>query len=141
MNDDLPEGFQHMMPQGAPAELRPRALTAVSRELARQSTPRWERMVELAVAASLALGVGLNVWCWRAEEGWQMRVYGPVPIPSAVAEVARTVTSITDSATGEWIQRQLSSAWTSKRSTNAPRSSRYEQLLNELTNDKVHFTL
>ena len=54
MNDELPDLFGDVAPWPAPAELRSGVLTAVGRELARRRKPRWERMFELSVAASLA---------------------------------------------------------------------------------------
>jgi hypothetical protein len=66
VTDDLPEIFDPCTPRPAPAELRARTLSAVDRELARRRKPRWERAFQWAVAASLLVGVGLNVWLWRA---------------------------------------------------------------------------
>jgi hypothetical protein len=62
MNDDLPEIFDQVQPPPAPPHLRARTLAAVNGELAKHRKPRWERVLELSVAASFVLGVGLNVW-------------------------------------------------------------------------------
>jgi hypothetical protein len=62
MHDDLPEIFEQLKPSGAPAYLRSRVLATVEGELAKRRKPRWERVLELSVAASFLLGVGLNVW-------------------------------------------------------------------------------
>ncbi len=61
MSDELPDVFRQVQPRRAPDELRQRVLAAVEPHLVRRKKPRWERTIELAVAASLALGVGLNV--------------------------------------------------------------------------------
>ena len=62
MNDELPEIFEQITPPPAPPALRPRVLAAVEGELAKRRKPRWERVLELSVAASFVLGVGLNAW-------------------------------------------------------------------------------
>ncbi len=60
MNDELPEIFEQISPPPAPPALRARVLAAVEGELAKRRKPRWERVLELSVAASFVLGVGLN---------------------------------------------------------------------------------
>lgn len=62
MNEDLPEFFDQIPPQPAPPALRTRVLAAVEGELSNRRKPRWERVLELSVAASFVLGVGLNAW-------------------------------------------------------------------------------
>jgi hypothetical protein len=62
MHDDLPEVFEQLKPPAAPAHLRSRVLAAVNSELAKRRKPRWERVLELSVAALLFIGVGLNAW-------------------------------------------------------------------------------
>lgn len=60
MNDELPEPLNRISPPAAPRELRQRTLAAVNRELAIRRKPHWERVLELSVAATFVLGVGLN---------------------------------------------------------------------------------
>ena len=60
MNDELPEIFEQIPPRPAPPGLRERTLAAVERELKRPRKPRWECVLELSVAASFLLGIGLN---------------------------------------------------------------------------------
>ncbi|HEV3138304.1 MAG TPA: hypothetical protein VGZ26_10375 [Pirellulales bacterium] len=132
MNDDLPDIFRRLTPRAAPEELRPRVLAAVSRELARRSTPRWERMFEQVVAASLLVAAGLACWRTRDEEQWQARVYGPPTVPSAIAEVAQAVASVTDEQTGRWVQERLSAALPSRRDYVKSRLETYQRILNEL---------
>ena len=94
-------------------------LAAVDRELerdlerqpARHPTAarlRWDRVLAGAIAASLLLGVGLNVWQRRAEEAWQARVFGPRPISRELSDVVQAVASVTDAQTGQWLQQRLS---------------------------------
>jgi hypothetical protein len=102
MTDELPEIFDRLKPQPAPPELRPRVLAAVERELTRRKKPRWERAFELGVAASLLVGVGLNVWQWRGDGHRQASVHGPLPA-AAREELVDAVASITDEATAKML--------------------------------------
>lgn len=79
MMDDFSNELDRRPRPMPPAELRERVLSAVSRELAipKRRKPLWERAAEIAVAASLVLGVGMNVWQWRADQAWNQRVFGP----------------------------------------------------------------
>lgn len=84
MTDDLTDGWPdelaRVSPQKAPADLRPRVLAAVSEALSAAAnttaapmprTPCWERALELATAASLAIGIGMNVWQARPDAIWR----------------------------------------------------------------------
>ncbi len=164
MNDEPPEIFDRVTPRGAPAELRARVLAVVDRQLADQldasddpvscataglsssacrapAGPRWERIVEIVVAASLLLGVGMNVWQQRADEAWQARVFGPPPVPRAIADLAQAVASVTDAQTGQWVQQRLSDSRPTRPPTDPQRNERYEPLLHGLTDFKTDRTL
>jgi hypothetical protein len=80
MTDDLTDGWPdelaRVSPQKAPADLRPRVLAAVSEALSAAANttaapmprkPPWERALELATAASLVIGIGMNVWQARPD--------------------------------------------------------------------------
>jgi hypothetical protein len=94
-SDELPDEFARLIPQSAPAELRPRVLAAVTEELAAPSTnvtaasqrrkPRWERSLELATAASLVLGIGLHVWQSQRDAAWREQVFGRPSEANAIA--------------------------------------------------------
>ncbi len=60
MNEELPEPLARWTPPSAPGALRGRVLSAVAGELAARGKPRWERLLELGVAATFVLGVVLN---------------------------------------------------------------------------------
>ncbi len=60
MHEELPESLNRLSPRAAPPELRQRTLASVNRALAVRRKPRWERVLELSVAATFVLGVGLN---------------------------------------------------------------------------------
>jgi hypothetical protein len=141
VSDELPEIFARLKPRPAPSELRARVLAGVESHLKRRAKPRWERAIELAVAASLVLGIGLNVWQVQSAEAWQLRVFGPEPIPTSVVEVAGMAASVTDPATGKLVEQRLLSARSAKRGDSEALRRRYEQLLHELTNEKVRSIL
>jgi len=107
MTDELPEIFDHVNPQPAPPKLRPRVLTAVERELARRKKPVWERALEVGVAASLVIGVGLNVWQWQADKRWQAGVHGPLPATAEHQDLIDVVASVTDEATAQMLVDRL----------------------------------
>ena len=133
--DDLPKIFESCAPRPAPAELRSRTLAAIERELVRRQKPRWERAFELAVAASLLLGVGLNVWLWRTAESPQMGLAQRAP-SAAARDVARAVASAAGPAAGRWAQNQFARAESHKR-RDAGGSQRYQRLLHELTQGRL----
>jgi len=141
VSDELPDIFRQLRPRPAPAALRPRVLDAVERTLARSTKPRWERAFELAAAACLMLGVGLNVWCWRTEEPWQLRVYGPSPIPGTIVAVAQSVAAATDRQTGERVKEQLAAAWLARRRMTALQSWHYERIFSDRTISQIGPTL
>jgi len=141
MNEDLPQPFGQLTPRPAPDELRARVLDAVAHELAGRTPPRWERVLEGAVAASLLLGIGLSVWQQRAEEAWQVRVYGRPPVSRAIADVAQDVASVTDEQTGKWVQQRLSESRPPRRHAEPLLSERYERLYPGLTDLRTDITL
>ncbi len=141
MSDELPEIFARLKPRPAPAKLRTQILAGVESHLTRRTKPRWERAIELAVAASVVLGIGLNVWQVQSAEAWQLRVFGPAPVPAPVTEVAGMAASVTDPATGKLIEERLLSVRSAKRGNSETLRRRYEQLLHELTNEKARSTL
>lgn len=94
MSSELPEEFARLTPQKAPAELRQRIVVAVNEELAapastnaasKRRKPRWERALELATAASLALGIGMHVWQSQHDAAWREQVFGRPGDANAVA--------------------------------------------------------
>ena len=132
MMDELPKIFAQCMPRPAPAELRAQTLAAVERELAQRRKPRWERALELAVAASLLLGVGLNVWLWQSDAARQINLaqHGP---STAAREVAQAVASAAGLDAGRWVQNAFARAESRKRGRGATGNERFQRLLHELT--------
>jgi hypothetical protein len=67
----------------------------------------WLRRAAMAVAASLLLGVGLNVWASKSSECHLAQLFGPPPISKQAMEIAKAVEQITDAQTGQWVYRRL----------------------------------
>jgi hypothetical protein len=88
MTDDLENELELLLRPAAPAGLRGRVLSAVAQELTarKRRVPLWERAAEIAVAASLLLGVGMNLWQWRENQAWHQRVFGPSSAASDCAD-------------------------------------------------------
>ncbi len=141
MNDDLPQPFGRLTPRPAPEELRARVLDAVAHELARRTWPRLERVFDWAVAASLVMGIGLNVWQQWADEAWQVRLYGPLPVLRTIADVAHAVESVTDAQTGQWVQQRLSDARSAPHHADSLHSESYDLLLQDLSGLRSDVTL
>jgi hypothetical protein len=135
MTDEQPRIFDFCTPRPAPIALRAQTLAAVERELARRPVARWERGFELAVAASLILGVGLNVWLWRTDETRQMGLAQRAP-SAAARDVARAVASAAGPATGQWAQNEFARAESHKR-RDASGGQRYQRLLDELSQGRL----
>lgn len=110
MTDELPEIFDRLQPQPAPPELRPRVLAAIERELARRKKPRWERALELGVAASLVVGVGWNLLQWRADIEWQRPTRSTPTVAANEQDLVDVVASITDHTTARMLIDRLVSA-------------------------------
>jgi hypothetical protein len=60
-----------------------------------------------AVAASLLLGIGLNVWVSKESERRLAELFGPPPVSRRAMEIAESIERITDAETGRWVYRRL----------------------------------
>jgi hypothetical protein len=67
----------------------------------------WFRRAAMAVAASLLLGIGLNVWVSKTSTRRLAQFFGPPPISKQALEIAKDVEKITDAETGRWIYSRL----------------------------------
>jgi hypothetical protein len=106
----------------------------------------WLRRAAAAVAASLLLGIGLNVWVSKTSEQHLAKLFGPPPVSKRAMEIAKDVEGITDAETGRWVYRRLT-APISPRAAAAARAEYYgkiQKLIDELqtvSKDSYHETL
>jgi hypothetical protein len=112
--DPVEPMLRQFMPDGPDAHLRAQVLGAVARELT--SDKRHRRLRTLLgpgwlVAASIALGAGLNFWAMETERDRDTRLYGQRPTPRAIVEVVETVRSVTDRETASLMEKTLRAAW------------------------------
>jgi hypothetical protein len=75
--------------------------------LIRHDDARWLRRAAMAVAASLLLGVALNVWVSRSSERRLAQLFGPPPVSREAMELAKAVEQVTDAQTGRWFYERL----------------------------------
>jgi hypothetical protein len=134
MNGDehVEQMLHRLTPRGAAPELREQVLAAVGRELSAERPSRWQRRLGLAVAASILLGIVLNMWANKATDRRLARLYGPPPTPRQIAEVAEMVASVTDAQTGRRVRQQLSAAWWSRPTAPIQSICSSQQILEEL---------
>ncbi len=59
------------------------------------------------MAASLLLGIGMNVWVSKASERHLAELFGPPPISKGAMEIAKDMETITDEETGQWVYQRL----------------------------------
>jgi hypothetical protein len=114
MSEDIERRLDHVIPRGAPPELRARVLAAVADELRARPAPPASLLRSLrpaiAVAASVLVGLGLNLWVNDRLDRRLAIVLGPPPPRRQVAEIADDVASITDPATGRWVYQRLAAS-------------------------------
>jgi hypothetical protein len=118
MNDDhrdMEQRFGQLTPRRAGAELRGQVLDAVAGELGQAAARRRQRRAAMVVAASIVLGIVLNVWVGSATDRRLARLYGPTPVPKPIADVTEAVASVTDAETARQVQQRLLAAWQSQR--------------------------
>jgi hypothetical protein len=130
MMDELADELERRPRPAAPAELRERVLSAVSRELVnhKRRVPRWERAAEIAVAASLVLGVGMNVWQWRAQSPrFDRNAVSRMVNSNRLASIGR----LDDREVDEAIRRHYTALTRSRQRSSSMLAQRYQELLNE----------
>ena len=113
-DDALDEALEATLRRSGPrpggTALRTQVLAAIAAELAvERAASRWPRLriVSWAVAASLALGVGMNFWAMREEQQRDARLYAARPPLRRVTEIADAVRSVTDDQTAALFEQQL----------------------------------
>jgi hypothetical protein len=110
MNSDPESLLKQLTPRGAGSDVRSRVLAMVGPELEGRARLRWQRWCGLAIAASLVLGIVSNAWICGRQERRLAKLYGPLPIPATVVEIAKEVESVTDKRTADWLEQRLATA-------------------------------
>ena len=131
MDDNMERLLSELTPSGVRPELRPRVLEAVASELLKETQSRWLRLAALATAASILLGIGMNVWVSKASEQRMAELFGPPPVSKQAMDLAEAVAKITDAQTGQWVYRQM----TASRPT-GDGLAKYHEILNELIREQ-----
>jgi hypothetical protein len=86
MNDDIERLLSELTPRGAGPELRPHVLAAVADQLEAARPSPWLRRAAIGVAASLLVGVALNVWVSLVADRQLAQLLGPPPAAGQNAE-------------------------------------------------------
>jgi hypothetical protein len=105
--NDIEQLLGSVTPRGVRPELRPQVLAAVASRLQADRQSRWMRRSALAVAASIFVGVGLNVWLSQMSERHLAQLFGPPPVSKRAMEIADMVREVTDAETAQLVYRQL----------------------------------
>jgi hypothetical protein len=126
MNDEIEQLLGRLTPRGVRPELRPQILAAVANQC-RTSFPTrpgkldesdnssygtlhsspWLRWSAIAVAASLLVAIGANIWVNQASERRLAQFFSDPPVSKQAMEVANAVEKITDAKTAQWIYQQF----------------------------------
>ena len=107
MENEMERILRQVTPRGIRPDLRPRVLDALAGQLQTEPASPWLRRSALAVAASILVGIALNVWASRSAERRLAQVLGPPPVSKRATELAKAVEVVTDAQTGEWAYRRL----------------------------------
>jgi hypothetical protein len=107
MSGDLERLLEQLTARGAPAPLRERVLGEVYRELKAGPASHLRRWGWAALAASLLLGVALNVGLTMVYEARFARIYGPEPVPRQIEELTRTIAKMTDEQTASQFREEF----------------------------------
>jgi hypothetical protein len=129
--DNVERLLSELKPIGVRPDLRPRVLEAVEGELLTETPSRWLRLAALATAASIMLGIALNVWVSKASDRRLAQLFGPPPVSKQALELAEAVAKITDAQTGQWVYRQMTASPPSRDGL-----AKYYSILQKLINEQ-----
>ncbi len=107
MHDDIEQLLGRLTPRGVRPELRPQVLAAVASQLEVETASPWLRRSALAVAASILVGIAMNVWTSKVAERRLAQLFGPPPVSKQIMELANAVEEITDAKTAQWVCKQF----------------------------------
>jgi hypothetical protein len=85
---ELEQQLARLKPRGLRAELRPRVLAGVNAQLLMETPSLWLRRAAVGMAASLFLGIALNIAANQAADRHIIALFGSLPVPNANAERA-----------------------------------------------------
>ena len=106
-NDDIEVLFGRLTPAGIRPELRAQVLAAVASQLKMEPASPWLRRSALAVAASILVGIVMNVEASQMAERHLAQLYGAPPISKQAMELAKAVEAVTDAKTAQWVYKQI----------------------------------
>ena len=107
MNDNIEQLLGRLTPRGVRPELRPQVLAAVASQLEVEPASPWLRRSTLAVAASILVGIAMNIWASEVAERRLAMLFGPPPVSKQAMELANAVEKATDARTAQLIYQRL----------------------------------
>ncbi len=137
MNDDMEQLLARLTLRGPGAELRPKVLAAVASQLKEEPASPWLRWSAWAVAASILVGIVMNVAVNDAGQRHLAAIYGPPPVSKRAMELARTVEQVSDAQTAEWVYQRFAAPRRSEEGLAAYMA--YSDMLKRIINSKEPF--
>lgn len=107
VENEMAQILRQATPRGVRPELRPRVLAAVASQLQTEPASPWLRRSALAVAASLFLGIAMNIWANHLAERRLAQLFGASPVSKRAMELAEAVEKITDAQTAQWVYHKV----------------------------------
>ena len=92
----------------------------------------WLRRAALAVAASLLVGIAMNVWASMASQRHLARLLGPPPVSKRAMEVAKMIEEASDAQTAQWVYQRMAVPRSASPDALAKHYAAVEQLIREL---------
>jgi hypothetical protein len=110
VTDDPEEVLKGLTARGASSDLRQRILDQIGQKLPARNAGHWQRWVGPAVAASIALAFGGNVWITHRQEARLAGICGQPAIPDDFREAVAIAASVTDRETAHLLEQRLMAA-------------------------------
>ncbi len=137
MNDDMEQLLGRLTPRGVRPELRPRVLAAVASQLKTEPASPWLRRSTWAVAASILVGIVMNLGVSVRAERRLAQLYGPPPVSKQAMELANAVKEVTDAQTAQWVYQRFAAPRRTEDGLAAYMA--YNEMLVRLINSKEPF--
>jgi hypothetical protein len=110
MNDDMEQLLGRLTPRGVRPELRPQVLAAVASQLKAEPASPWLRRSAWAVAASILVGIAMNIGVSVRAERRLAQLYGPPSVSKQAMELANAVEEVSDAQTAQWVYQRFAVA-------------------------------